>query len=226
MLRSTIQAGLIGSLVIASSLTLADDLTIQHVFQADTPALASEVNTNFSDTETAVNSKQDRVTGTCPAGQSIRVINADGTVLCEVDDVGSGGGGGDITAVNTPAGSGLTGGGNSGDVTLMVDPTVVQPAIEIVSVIAEGTAPFGSFRCERVNCPATHPMAIGGGVDPSNVFTMDVTASTPIINDTRPISLTVGQHGAPSGWQACVNNLRDAGSQARIFRVTVICSNQ
>lgn len=86
MLRSTIQAGLIGSLVIASSLTLADNLTIQHVFQADTPALASEVNTNFSDTETAVNSKQDRVTGTCPAGQSIRVINADGTVTCEVDD--------------------------------------------------------------------------------------------------------------------------------------------
>jgi N-acetylneuraminic acid mutarotase len=47
---------------------------------------------------------QNRVTGTCASGSSIRVINADGTVVCEADDNS----GGTVTQVST--GTGLTGG--------------------------------------------------------------------------------------------------------------------
>jgi hypothetical protein len=67
----------------ASAVAMAADLTIPNTFVPGTPATAADVNANFSATSTAVNSKQNRVTGTCSVGQAIRAINPDGTVVCE-----------------------------------------------------------------------------------------------------------------------------------------------
>ena len=58
---------------------------------------------------------QRRVSESCTSGNAIRIIHANGTVTCEP----VAGGTGDITAVY--AGTGLTGGGESGDVTLALD---------------------------------------------------------------------------------------------------------
>jgi hypothetical protein len=73
-------------------------LTVPNTFVSGTPAAAADVNQNFSATATAVNSKQNLVTGTCPVGSSIRVVNPDGTVVCQLlSFFGGNGSAGDLT---------------------------------------------------------------------------------------------------------------------------------
>lgn len=75
---------------------------------------------------------QRRVAGLAPAGQFIRGINSDGSLVTAPDQAGAG----DVTAVN--AGTGLTGGGTSGSVTLRADETYLQRRVT-------GTAPDSQF---------------------------------------------------------------------------------
>ena len=66
---------------------------------------------------------QKRVTGTCTSGNFIAGVNVDGTVVCAPDLSGSG----DVTSVI--AGNGLSGGGQSGDITLSLTQTCAMNQI-------------------------------------------------------------------------------------------------
>ncbi|MFN2221254.1 MAG: hypothetical protein ACK2UH_01775, partial [Candidatus Promineifilaceae bacterium] len=88
---------------------------------------------------------QQRVDSSCAVGSSIRAIAQDGTVTCESDDDS----GGDITAVN--AGSGLSGGGDSGDLTLDVDTAAIQQRVDSSCAVGSSIraiAQDGTVTCE------------------------------------------------------------------------------
>jgi len=127
------------------------EVVVPHEFRSGNKALASEVNANFTtlaeqindnntrilSNENSVAGKQNRVSGSCGEGSSIRVINEDGSVVCETDDSGSTSDG-DITEVT--AGTGLIGGGDSGKVTLSLDASVVPPKVTASCVAGQFVA--------------------------------------------------------------------------------------
>jgi hypothetical protein len=84
---------------------------------------------------------QRRVTPGCAAGSSIRTINADGSVVCQLDTIG----GGTVTSVT--AGAGLTGGTITTSGTLAVDTAAIQarvtgsctPGSWVRAIAADGT---------------------------------------------------------------------------------------
>ena len=75
--------------------------TLPHTFQAGEVIRSADVNDKF---EALHAGKQNRVTGECAPGSSIRVINDDGSVDCQVDQVGEPGSSG-VDSLNGMTGS-------------------------------------------------------------------------------------------------------------------------
>ncbi len=157
MLQQTLSRIAALAIFLASTAAWAANLTIPNSFVANTPAKAGEVNANFTAVETAVNSKQDRVSV--------------------------------ITFITT-----------------------------------SGNIAVNDFGCQRSDCPASHPLAIGGGVDLDNVFNMRITSSNPVISGINRIAvLPDGENPAPTGWTACAVNQSPA---VQTLTTVAICSDQ
>jgi competence protein ComGC len=147
---------MVGGLVVASGLSVLAVVQIPNVFKPGDLITADGMNQNFSSlkagidaVEIAANSKQSRVSGVCAAGSSIRVVNADGTVTCQLDNGGAGGS-------SYTAGTGLKLAGSQ----FSVDNATVQS--RVAGVCAAGSAikevkTDGQVVCETVG-------NTGGGV--------------------------------------------------------------
>ena len=136
-------------LVFASPIAFSLDLTVPNTFVPGTPAVAGDINTNFSATATAVNSKQNRVNGTCPAGQAIQSVLANGTVTCETVPVG-----GLMNVVS----------GNNG--------SIVANTTGYVNIVSNYTPAFNATALVMTRCSGS---AAGAGV----VFSHRVAVRTP-----------------------------------------------
>jgi hypothetical protein len=87
------------------------------------------------------------VSGSCLGNGAIAKINSDGSVACQAAGTGT------LTGVGGASGSGITGGGTSGSVTLGIDPTILQHRLiggcqsgqAITSVAQDGTPSCQAF---------------------------------------------------------------------------------
>ncbi len=118
---------------------------------------------------------QRRVTGTCSAGNAIRTVNADGTVVCEAT---GGGGSGDIFSVNTSGTSGLAGGAATGDVNLTLTNCPVGNVLK-----STGTNAWGCATDTDTN--TTYTAGAGGGLTlTGTAFTLGNCAVGQVLKST------------------------------------------
>ena len=113
---------------------------------------------------------QRRVSGTCAAGSSIRTINADGTVVCEADDAGTG------TVTSVATGAGLTGGPVTSAGTINLAATQLLPTVACANGQVPGwngaswTCTTPSIVAANVNLQDSASSTVGNLTKPGGVF--------------------------------------------------------
>ena len=116
---------------------------------------------------------QNRVSGTCAVGSSIRAIAADGTVTCQTDAVGGVG-----TVTNVATGLGLSGGPVTSTGTIAADTTYLQRRVSATCAVGSSIrviAADGTVTCQIDNGGA------GGGGTVTSVATGSGLTGGPII---------------------------------------------
>ncbi len=126
---------------------------------------------------------QRRISTGCPDGEAVRTVTVDGSVVCT--PVGGGGGGGDISGVL--AGAGLTGGGDSGTVSLSVADFGITSAMVAGDAIDASKIPTGAIGADEI---ATD--AVGSAEIAANAVTSAKIAPNTITQEDADTTSNVG----------------------------------
>jgi len=101
---------------------------------------------------------------------------------------------------------------------------VCQERSDAFTVIAEETvdAGPGATGSVRADCP-TGALAIGGGVDPTNVKDMFITGSEPVVDGQPLFFVEDGRRAAPTAW---IGHVRNDTEFPQRFAVGVVCVSE
>lgn len=132
---------------------------------------------------------QSRVTGTCPAGQAVQIINADGTVSCQST-------GGSITSIS--GASGISVSPTSGAVVIAPDTTYMQRRIGSTCPVGQSIraiAADGTVTCEVDDSGgAVNAVTAGSGIFVSpTTGTVIVSADTSVLQRRIASSCPAGE---------------------------------